>query len=585
MTRSFFFLAILLFLSCETTTEDEKENYVTPFELSDGETSATYEEAIEFYMELAREYPQVHIQTIGETDSGFPLHFVTYNQEADFNYQKLAEEKTVILVNNGIHPGESDGIDAVMMLFRDLAVESMSPPEDVVLITIPVYNIGGALNRGQKTRVNQNGPEVQGFRGNARNYDLNRDFIKADTRNSRTFTEIFHLVQPDIFIETHVSNGADYQYTLSHLFTQPDKLGGELGVFLREDMIPALESRMEELGQPVTPYVNIYNKPPDNGFSQFMDHPRYSTGYTTLWNTLGLMIETHMLKPYDQRVKSTYEFIAAIVEFAQAEHEQIKSIRQAAKTRHRQWSYYPLKWELDSTDYRVLNFKGFRADTILSSVTGLDRLKYRQDEPFTKEIPYYNTYKPVESVKIPSAYVLGKEWAQVIDLLSLNQVNYSTLQNDTIIEVESYRISDYKTYKSPYEGHYPHYDTKVESRLVQQAFQQGDILIPTDQAAVRYLLEVLEPMAADSFFNWNFFDPILQMKEGFSPYVFEDLALEILEANPVLQDSLNAKKERDQAFLEDSQAQLQWIYRHSEYYEKAHLQYPVYRIMDSLDQP
>ena len=148
VSRSFFILAILLLISCETKTEDEKENYVTPFELSNGSESATYDQAIEFYMELAREYPQVHIQTIGETDSGLPLHFVTYNREADFNYQKLAEEKTVILINNGIHPGESDGIDATMMLFRDLAVESMDSPEDVVLITIPVYNIGGGSEPG-----------------------------------------------------------------------------------------------------------------------------------------------------------------------------------------------------------------------------------------------------------------------------------------------------------------------------------------------------------------------------------------------------------------------------------------------------
>ena len=585
MARSLFFLFILLLLSCETKTEDEKENYVTPFEKSNGQESATYDQAIEFYMELAREYPQVHIQTIGETDSGSPLHFVTYNIEADFNYQKLVEEKTVILVNNGIHPGESDGIDAAMMLFRDLAVENLSPPENVVLITIPVYNIGGALNRSQKTRVNQNGPEVHGFRGNARNYDLNRDFIKADTKNTRTFTEIFHLVQPDIFIETHVSNGADYQYTLSHLFTQPEKLGGELGGFLKDDMIPALEARMEEMGQPVTPYVNIYNKPPDDGFSQFMDHPRYSTGYTTLWNTLGLMIETHMLKPYDQRVKSTYDFINAIVDFAQAEHEKIKSIRQDAKTRHQQWSSYPVKWTLDSTDYRILNFRGFRADTILSAVTGQNRLKYRQDEPFTKEIPYYNTFKAVDSVKIPTAYILGKEWESVTDLLSLNKVNYTALQNDTIIEVEAYRITDYKTYPYSYEGHYPHYDTKVQNRTVQLSFQQGDILIPTDQTAVRYLLEVFEPMAPDSFFNWNFFDPILQLKEGFSPYVFEDLAIKILESNPELRDSLNAKKESDPVFGEDPQAQLNWIYRHSEFYEKAYLQYPVYRIVNGMDDP
>ena len=72
-----------------------------------------------------------------------------------------------------------------------------------------------ALNRNSTTRTNQNGPESYGFRGNARNYDLNRDFIKSDTKNAKTFAQIFHLVQPDVFIDNHVSNGADYQYILN----------------------------------------------------------------------------------------------------------------------------------------------------------------------------------------------------------------------------------------------------------------------------------------------------------------------------------------------------------------------------------
>lgn len=569
-----------LLIACETQTRGKKDNFITPFETSEGVETATYEETIEFYMELAREYPEINIQTIGETDSGYPLHIVTFNKEADFNFKKLAQSKTIILINNGIHPGESDGIDATMMLYRDLAQENISPPDNSIIVTIPIYNVGGSLNRASKTRANQKGPEKYGFRGNALNYDLNRDFIKCDSKNARTFVQIFHLVQPDIFVDNHVSNGADYQYTLTHLFTQHDKLGGEMGIFLEENFIPDLEKNMSDAGWPITPFVNIYHVPPDNGFSQFLDHPRYSTGYASLWNTLGLMIEGHMLKPYDERVKATYEFLLQLVSYSDREHDQIKSIRTSAATDYQEWIHYPIRWKLDSTRTRTLQFKGYRADTLISEVTGMNRLKYNRDFPYTKEIPYFNSYTPSDSIVIPSAYILGKEWQSVIDLMDLNGITYYTIEQDTVIEVESYRIKDYKTTTFSYEGHYPHFDTTVEKQLVNQSFSTGDYLIPTAQAGIKYLIETLEPTAVDSFFNWNFFDTILHQKEGFSPYVFEDLASELLESNGALRDSFILHKEKNEVFENDRHAQLQWIYERSEYYELAHMQYPVFRILN-----
>ena len=579
-------LCLLVFLTgCEKQAKDKEQSYVTPFEASNGLQTATYQETIDFYMELARDFPEINIQTIGETDSEYPLHIVTFNADADFNFQKLAPNKTIVLVNNGIHPGESDGIDASMMLFRDLAQNTIEPPENVVLVAIPVYNIGGALNRGMLTRVNQNGPEEYGFRGNARNYDLNRDFIKSDTRNTRTFAKIYQLLQPDFFVDTHVSNGADYQYSISHLFTQHNKLGGEPGGYLEDNVRPEMERKMEEAGWPITPYVNIFNTPPDNGFSQFMDHPRYSTGYTSLWNSFGVMIETHMLKPYEDRVHATYEFLKTLIGYCDSDHQTIKSIREEARNRHKEWLYYPVKWGLDSTRVRKLNFKGYQADTLISAITGLERLKYNRQNPFIREVPYYNYYKPTDSVEIPEAYVIGSEWQRIIDRLELNGIVFSPLENDTLMRVQSAKITNYKTYQHPYEGHYPHYDTELEYSFIDKRFSAGDFLIPTDQPGIRYLLETLEAQAIDSFFNWNFFDTVLQQKEGFSPYVFEDLALQILHSNPVLKDSLELKKERDPVFSENWYAQLQWLYERSEYFEQALNQYPVYKILKDQSSP
>lgn len=580
-----FFLSfcIVIFLcSCESEKERKLTENKTQFEISNGEETATYAETIEFYISLAKNFPAINIQTIGETDSGYPLHLVTFNLEGEFNFKKIQENKTIILINNGIHPGESDGIDATMLLFRDLATEKINSPENTVIATIPIYNVGGALNRNTSTRANQNGPKEYGFRGNAQNYDLNRDFIKSDTKNAKTFASIFHLVKPDIFIDNHVSNGADYQYTLTHLFTQHNKLGLDLGDYLHKELMPKLEASLLENKWDITPYVNVFNTVPENGFSQFMDHPRYSTGYTTLWNTLGMMVETHMLKPYRDRVKGTYEILKAMIAIAETDGQRIKELRAKTFQDILALKEYPLKWELDTTKTSILNFKGFEADTIISEVTGFPRLKYDRNRPFTKKVEYQNYFKPAGMVKIPNAYILKKSNYKVIDLLIKNEITFTKFLKDTILEVEAYKIEDYKTQQNSYEGHYPHYNTVVSKSKQKVQFHQGDIFVPAQQLGIRYLLETLEPSAIDSFFNWNFFDMILQQKESFSPYVFEDIALELLQTKSLLREAFELKKQSEENFKNNWYAQLNYIYQHSEYYEGAHLQYPVYRVMNDF---
>lgn len=572
-------MIIAFLVSCENKKVNETSSFTTHFEATNGEETATYLQVVDFYLKLARLFPEINIQTVGKTDSGYPLHLVTYNKDGDFNFKKLADTKTILFINNGIHPGESDGIDATMLLFRDLVIDKIEPPENTILATIPIYNIGGALNRNSSTRANQNGPKSYGFRGNARNYDLNRDFIKADTENAKSFSEIFHLVNPDIFIDNHVSNGADYQYTLTHLFTQHNKLGGELGRYLHVEMMPKLENSLAEIDWDITPYVNVFNEVPEKGFSQFIDHPRYSTGYTTLWNTLGMMVETHMLKPYRKRVEGTYALMNQMIAIAEKDGEKIKKLRKNANMGHLNQKYYPITWAVDTTQTSTLNFKGFEADTLISEVTGFQRLKYDRNRPFTKEIFYQNYLKAIDSVKIPTAYIVKKEWTKVIDRLTLNSISYETLKKDTLIAVDAYRISEYKTQKKAYEGHYPHYDTKVENSSDKIMFGAGDIIIPTDQIGIRYLLETLEPSAKDSFFNWNFFDVILQQKEGFSPYVFEDEALEMLQKNEKLKTDFELRKEEDKAFGANWYAQLDWLFKRSDHYEPAHMQYPIFRIL------
>jgi hypothetical protein len=286
-----------------------------------------------------------------------------------------------------------------------------------------------------------------------------------------------------------------------------------------------------------------------------------------------------MLKPYKQRVEGTYHLMQQMILIAEKDKKKIKELRNNATTNYSDLVHYPITWTIDTSQTSTLNFKGFEADKIKSKVTGFNRLKYDRNRPFTKEVIYQNYYEAIDSVIIPEAYVIKKEWTKAITLLKLNAIEHSILKRDTTIIVDAYRISDYKTQKQAYEGHYPHYNTKVESSTKEVLFSEGDILVPTDQKGIRYLLETLEPSAKDSFFNWNFFDVILQQKEGFSPYVFEDEALEMLQNDDKLKSAFETKKTEDQAFADNWYAQLDWLFKRSEHYEPSHMQYPIYRIL------
>jgi hypothetical protein len=574
-------LLLVITISCNKTTKKNSVDFTTKFEKSEGFETTTYTETISYFKQLANEFPEIFIQEIGETDSGHPLHLVVFNSDLAFDFNKIKKStKNVILINNAIHPGESDGVDASMMLLRDIVQDKnkVKELENIILAFIPIYNIGGALNRNSHSRANQNGPKEYGFRGNARNFDLNRDFIKADTKNARAFAEIFHLINPDVFIDNHVSNGADYQYGITHLFTQHNKLGNDLGTFIETKMRPDIEADLLKKNIIITPYVNVWGNTPEAGFSQFFDAPRYSSGYTTLFNSLGMMIETHMLKPYKQRVEQTYSLMESMINFTIKNGSEIKELRKNAVAKILNKKTYPITYEIDRDTFTNLQFKGYEGSYINSKVTNGKRLFYDKTKPFTKEVNYYNQFKVTNEISIPKAYILKQGWWQVLNRLNDNNIEYLVFKNDTTITVEEQHIKDFKTRPFAYEGHFLHYNTTVATSTKEILFHKGDIYIPVNQFGARYIMETLEASATDSFFNWNFFDSILQQKEGYSAYVFEDIAEQFLIENPTIKKELEDKINTDEDFAKNPRAQLDFVYKKSPYYETAHLKLPVYKV-------
>lgn len=574
--KNLFLLIILFFTMMDVSAQ------LTPYELSGKKETATYDQALQYYKALDAAYPQAKLLTCGMTDFGEPLHLLVLSKDQVFDPVKIREsDKRILLINNGIHPGEPEGIDASMMLAREL-LKNKKLPENTVICIIPVYNIDGSFNRNGTSRANQNGPVAYGFRGNSRNYDLNRDFIKTDSKNSLAFQEIFNTWQPEIFVDTHTSNGADYQYVMTLIPTQKDKLNPVLSAYMTTTMVPSLYEGMKKSGYEMIPYVNSVEETPDAGITGFLESPRFSTGYAALHNTIGFMPETHMLKAYDKRVDATYQLLQHYINIVVRDAKMIGENKRKADEETKQQNSFPLVWKLDEQKFDEIEFKGYAARQKASEVSGLDRLYYDRDAPYTKKIKQWNNFVPSLTIEKPIAYIIPKAWNKVVGLLRLNRVKVYEFNETTELPADTYYITDYKTQAKPFEGHYLHSEVQLKTVEQKLTFYKGDFVVYLDQAQNRYITETLEPQATDSFFNWNFFDSMLGMKEHFSAYVFEDTAAELLKKHPELREKLLSEITKKPELAKNAEAQLDFVYKNSDYYEKTHNRYPISRLIRDI---
>lgn len=541
-----------------------------------GNVSVTYEEAIARYSELAEQSEWAELRELGMTDVGRPLHLFTIQKPT-----YIDRERPILLINNGIHPGEPCGIDASIQLAERLLTEGhelQSLLDSVVVAIVPVYNVDGALRRGCCVRANQDGPEEYGFRGNARNLDLNRDFIKADSRNAKSFHTLFHRLKPHVFIDTHTSNGADYKYVMTMINTQPDKAGGIVGSYIRKQMTPELYKRMAEEGFPMTPYVYSMGTTPETGIRDFLETPRFSTGYAALFNTIGYTSETHMLKPFPQRVESTYRFLVSMMRYMHAHATELVTLKNTADELVIKQQEYALNWELDTTRFDLFTFDGYKAEYPKSEVTGKPRLMYNRAKPFQTPIKHYTHFNVTKSVTAPEAYVVPFAWGDVVARLVANGVEIEMVQNDQVILVETYYIDDFSSSSLPYEGRHLKTVKSLRKEVEEVQLYKGDCIVRVNQKSNRYIVETLEPDGVDSFFRWGFFDSVLQQKEWYSDYVFEDTAARLLEESPELRAEFEQAKAEDEALATSPRQQLYWIYLRSPHYEGSVNRYPIFRV-------
>jgi hypothetical protein len=562
-------------------------DWLTPAEQTDYRETPTYAETIAFCKKLEAASPAVKFRSFGRSGQGRELPLLVVSEAGVFSPDSAKQQrKPVVLIQACIHAGEPDGKDAVFALIRDVAITGTDAGllQNVVLLFIPIYNTDGHERSSPYNRINQNGPTSMGWRTTATYQNLNRDYLKADTPETRAWLKLWNEWQPDLFIDCHVTDGADYRCNITYHHEHHAGIDGSIVSWERDVFGGQVAPATAAAGNVISWYLEfIDNRDLTLGTRDFNGSPRFSTGYVPLRNRPGILIETHMIKDYKSRVKGTYDFLRAALDQVNQDPERLLELGRATDevtvaqySKYDPGRVYPLDFEI-TEDVTPFELKAFSYETSHSEISEDQRVVFGR-EPADLTIPMYQTFRTTATVAPPLAYVVPAQWEEVIDVIHAHGLLTITLERERTIEVESYRFTNVHWPGGPFEGRFmPNVDTEVvtETRI----FPAGSVVIPLAQPLAKIALNLLEPKAPDSFVRWGFFNAIFEEKEYAEHYVLEELAREMLAADPALKNEFETKLAEDASFASNPAERLRFFYKRSPYWDPQMNLYPVGRIV------
>jgi murein tripeptide amidase MpaA len=558
----------------ESFAADRAHGPLTPFEISDGRRTPRYDETMSWLRELDAASPLLSVTDFGTSPEGRPLPLVVADRRGRFTAAQLAdrgEEHLVVLVQACIHAGESCGKDAGMLLLRDLAADPALAErllERVTLVFIPIFNVDGHERFSAWGRINQNGPEEMGWRVNAANLNLNRDYLKADTVEMRAWLAMWRAWLPDFFIDVHSTDGADYQYALTYsLETHGNLEAGLTDWTLRyeEDLKGALAAQ----GWPIFPYVMLKDwADPTSGLVTSAATPRFSQGYVALQNRPGLLVEAHMLKDYSTRVEVVGRLLRHSLGWLSGEAKPLRSAVAAADafTAGPQFRAAPLALDFALTDsVRTVDFLGVGASEQVGAVTGGRWFRF-DGGPQVLPMALQDQLAPSVRARLPEAYLLPPAWGEAIERLEAHGVVSFRLSEPVTLPVRSWRLLDPKWQERPNEGHHP-VKYSVEEFGETRTFPAGTVVVDLAQRAARVAAHLLDPQGPDALSRWGFFDAAFERVEYVESYVIEEMIPRLLAENPGWAAELEARKAASPEFAADPWAIRMWFYARTPWWD------------------
>jgi hypothetical protein len=566
----------------------------TPAEKSCYRTTPRYAETMQYVRRIAQAAPhQVKVENFGATGEGRALVAVVVSRDGVFSPEALHRAKRpVVFIQNSIHAGEMDGKDASLALLRDIVITKKQARliERAVLVIVPIYNADGHEHFGPFNRINQNGPEQMGWRTNAAQQNLNRDYLKADTQETRGFLREWKRWLPDFFVDDHVTDGADYQYDVTFAI----ETDGPAEAWVRKTLEPELFRLVTDSGHVIAPYLDFLGRTPDTGIAAGAATPRFSNGFARQQNRPGMLVEMHMLKNYQTRVTGNYELLRALLVVVNRDAAKLVEANQRAdrETIARGRAHngrLALRYEATG-DTEPFAFKAYRWRVEHSEISGADWVQYTH-EPMTITVPRQTTLKVTADAAIPAAYIVPAQWTEVITRLELHGLRLKRLSSPWTGVVESYRCSTPQWQMQPFEGHHvAAWQGKEKTAACtpvreKMNFPAGSVVVPMDQRAARIAMQWLEPMGPDSALQWGFFDGIFEQKEYGEDYVLERLARNLLAGDPKLKAEFEQKVAGDVKFAASPRERLNWFFQHSPWWDQRIGLYPVGKVNSIQDLP
>ena len=559
----------LFFAACRQKQLLDKEMFITHYEQHGYSRTPRYAETVAYCKLLAANSSKVHYTTIGTSPQGREIPLLIVDKDGYTTVSQARKNgRIIVLAEACIHAGEPDGKDAGLMFIRDMALFDEHPGllEHVTFLFIPVLNVDGHEDFGEHYRINQNGPIEVGARFTAQRYNMNRDFVKADAPETRSLLKLYNEWMPEVFVDIHVTNGADFQYVSTYgsdrcgFLAQPI-LDWSINVFEKE-----LCLRMEQDGFPIFPYYDPVTNPayavPGAIISDFA--PLYSNGYAYANNRIGLLIENHIYKPYKDRVDASYLYLKNILKIAENHAESLKTL--VAKTdayvsspEFRKDSL-ALAYQADMSNPTKIPFLAWKDTAVVSDLSGGVWRYYDYQSPVTVDYWLYQSYTGERKIKLPEAYIIPQEELQTIDLLDVHNIEYTRLPKDETLQVESYHFTKAEWARTPYEGRIT-LNTEYIPVKESITYRAGDVFVTTAQPKVQLIAHLLEPKSPTSLVYWGFYNNFVAVPNEF--YVrlnyMEVKGRELLEKDPALKAAFEAKKLNDPAFAQDSNAILNFF--------------------------
>ena len=551
----------------------KNDPWITPAEQSDFRTTPSLDETVAWLKKLAAAAPELKMLSIGKSGDGRDIWLIVASKERAFTPEALrASGKPTVLAQCGIHAGEIDGKDAGLMLLRDMTLRGK---KDLLsganFLFLPMLNVDGHERASRFSRINQRGPENAGWRTNTRNLNLNRDYAKLDTPEVRAVVRVIGEWQPDLYLDIHVTDGADYQYDITYGWNSPIPHSPSIADWLKAQFKPAVDADLLAAGH--VPGILIYTVSPDpsRGIYDWFVNPRFSHGYGDARHLPSILVENHSLKPYDRRVLGTYVLLESAMRVVGKSSNTLKAAIE--EDRRRRPETLPLAYTEDRTSLKTFDFAGIGYRLIPSPISGQIHVEWT-GRPVTMKMPVIAASKLAASAPRPKAYWIPAAWQDVIDRLAVHGIRFERISQPGTMNVRMYRMSAVKPGTELYEGRVPVTATATPEKRSER-FAAGSVRVPTDQPLGDLAMLLLEPASPDSFFQWGFFNSILQQTEYVEEYIMEPMAAKMMAEEPALAKEFEQKLIDDAAFRSNPEERLQYFYRKTPFYDERAMLYPV----------